>query len=251
MRRASVLLALALAVPAGCLGGGDPEWALQFEASSFVRPLPYPVLLVEIDHPDGRPPSAMAIDALAERLREVTAKREVRFAPPEPFRPHSSSRSVEEISDLQREVRSFETGGDTIVLHVLYADSVCREGEWSALGYAGGGEAVVCIQAIDEGLRVGPIALDDPSRERMERAVLVHEVGHVLGLVNLGAPMVRPHEDTEHPGHSASRDSVMFWQMDAQEALLGFLADEVGPTFAYDADDLADLKALREGRSRT
>lgn len=236
---------LAIVAFAGCLGS-QASLGLPFEASSFVRADPFPVLLVEIDHVEGRPPSAMALDALRSALADVTAKREIRFPPFGTFPAEPGGRPWSEVAELQREVRSFETGGDTIVLQVTYADSTCREGDKGLLGFESGRRVVICVKAIDEGPQAGPLVVPDPSRERVERAVLVHEAGHVLGLVNHGAPMVRPHEDREHLGHSASRESVMFWQMDAQDALLGFLADETGPAFAFDADDLADLKALRE-----
>ena len=43
-----------------------------------------------------------------------------------------------------------------------------------------------------------------------ETSVVVHELGHLFGLVNLTGKGAF-HEDPEHRGHSSSADSVMYW----------------------------------------
>src|SRR5581483_9374283 len=80
--------------------------------------------------------------------------------------------------------------------------------------------------------------LGDPGR--MELAVATHELGHLLGLVDLVLHTGR--EDAEHPGHSPNRDSVMFWavETDLVSTLLG-----ASPSTRFDAADLADLAAIR------
>jgi hypothetical protein len=75
----------------------------------------------------------------------------------------------------------------------------------------------------------------------MARHVLLHELGHALGLVGEGVPMLRDHMDHAHPGHSASPDSVMYYRvpMNTQQVVSGDLSDH------FDSDDLADLAAAR------
>ncbi|HDP23951.1 MAG TPA: hypothetical protein ENN34_00760 [Deltaproteobacteria bacterium] len=46
----------------------------------------------------------------------------------------------------------------------------------------------------------------------VEQATLVHEFGHVMGLVNNGVPMVTEHEDAEYPLHCTNQNCVMYWQ---------------------------------------
>ena len=76
----------------------------------------------------------------------------------------------------------------------------------------------------------------------IEGAVTVHEAGHILGLVDLYRFTGR--QDPEHPGHSANRNSVMYWAIES-----GLVSDILngGPPWDYDADDLADLAAIRAG----
>jgi hypothetical protein len=69
--------------------------------------------------------------------------------------------------------------------------------------------------------------------------VATHELGHLLGLVDLVLDTGR--EDPEHPGHSRSRDSVMFWAVESD--LIGSLLGG-GPPTVFDAADRADLVAI-------
>ena len=55
-----------------------------------------------------------------------------------------------------------------------------------------------------------------PSVEDVENSVLVHEVGHLLGLVNLYQSPV-DHEDPDHPGHSNNDESVMYWAIESAD----------------------------------
>lgn len=45
----------------------------------------------------------------------------------------------------------------------------------------------------------------------VEQATLVHEFGHVMGLVDNGIPMVSDHLDADHPRHCTDEDCVMYW----------------------------------------
>ncbi len=54
----------------------------------------------------------------------------------------------------------------------------------------------------------------------LEQSVVVHELGHALGLVNLGIPVLSGHEDSSHLGHTSDADCVMNWKVDnAPQAL--------------------------------
>lgn len=80
------------------------------------------------------------------------------------------------------------------------------------------------------------------SSTRVETAVSTHELGHLLGLVDLVLDTGR--DDPEHPGHSTNRGSVMFWAVES--TLVGSLL-EGGPPTTFDAADRADIAAIRNG----
>jgi len=73
----------------------------------------------------------------------------------------------------------------------------------------------------------------------IERAVLVHELGHNLGLVNNGVPMQTPHQDTANGAHDANTGCVMHFSVETSlvSQLLGTVPDQ------FDAACIADLQA--------
>ena len=83
-----------------------------------------------------------------------------------------------------------------------------------------------------------------PSNEEVERAVTVHEAGHLLGLVNLVYQSPIAHEDSSHPGHSNNEDSVMYWAIESNDVgnfISGNLPDQ------FDDDDKSDLQGMASG----
>ena len=83
-----------------------------------------------------------------------------------------------------------------------------------------------------------------PSAEQIEEAVVVHEVGHLLGLVNLVYTSAHDHEDADNPGHSNNEDSVMYWAVESSD-VGSFVSNDVPDDF--DADDRDDLTSLASG----
>lgn len=77
---------------------------------------------------------------------------------------------------------------------------------------------------------------------RIEDAVTLHEIGHLLGLVDLFLDTGRA--DPEHPGHSPNRRSVMYYAVES--TLVGDLLAG-GPPTDFDQADLDDLARIRQG----
>jgi hypothetical protein len=60
--------------------------------------------------------------------------------------------------------------------------------------------------------------LREQACEAAEVGILTHEIGHVIGLVDNGLPMVDDHRDpvTEHGAHDKSQDCIMYWAYEGQ-----------------------------------
>ena len=77
--------------------------------------------------------------------------------------------------------------------------------------------------------------------ESFETAVLVHELGHLFGLVDLTGEGAF-HEDAQHPGHSSSDASVMYWAVEDISITNVFRG---GPPREFDDADRKEMARIR------
>ncbi len=129
-----------------------------------------------------------------------------------------------------------ESGRSQVVLRLLFLRGTYG-GDRGVLGVAVAGDvAAVFSDQVDSaaGLLVDPAVVED--------AVSMHEIGHLLALVDLILGTGRG--DPDHPGHSRNRRSVMYWQVES--SLITQLLDGGIPR-DFDADDRAELAQIRAG----
>jgi hypothetical protein len=86
--------------------------------------------------------------------------------------------------------------------------------------------------------------LNRPSAEDVENSVIVHEIGHLLGLVNLVYTSPADHESSDNPGHSNNEDSVMYWAIESV-TVANFISGDLPNEF--DQDDKDDLAGMAAG----
>jgi hypothetical protein len=125
-------------------------------------------------------------------------------------------------------------GGGSAVIHLLFVH-----------GSFGGDDSVLGVALRGDTAAIFPDQVDSASTPLVgsggiEVAVVTHEVGHILGLVDLLLHTGR--QDPDHPGHSTNSKSVMFWAVESN-----LVADllQGGPPKDFDRADLADLQTIR------
>jgi len=81
----------------------------------------------------------------------------------------------------------------------------------------------------------------------VEQATLVHEFGHVMGLVNNGVPMTSDHLDPEHPRHCTNERCVMFWQNEGASDMMLFVQQMIdeGSVIMFGNECLEDTRSYR------
>lgn len=222
--------------------------------SLFLWRHPFPDLVIEIDHVEGFEPPDAAVDHLKRTLESVADKASVRIAPYEVL-PRSTIEAgipphewtPEALVELGKRTLTYAdeggyTRGKTAVIHVLFLDghlpgAAGIEIDGTAYVFEPSGYATVWQEA-------------GPTGQMFLTSTLLHEVGHAIGLVNHGIPMVADHESEEHPLHSRNPRSVMWHAIDDLDAIRAMIGQGDPPPAEFDADDLADLAAFREeGRS--
>jgi hypothetical protein len=125
-------------------------------------------------------------------------------------------------------------GNGRAVIHLLFVHGSFG-GDDSVLGVAVRGDAAAIFTDQIDGASTPLVGAGG-----IEVAVVTHEVGHLLGLVDLFLHTGR--QDPDHPGHSTNSKSVMFWAVESN-----LVADllQGGPPKDFDTADLADLETIR------
>lgn len=202
-------------------------------AGWYLQPSGADQILVQVLAQDGAGPRTQA----PERVRQVLAQLSGKPVAVSVGAVGGGARSwtaeeLRAIADGSSPPQTAEQG----VLTVLFLHGGFAEND-RAVGVAVRGDvAAVFAERVDEasGMLGNPGAVED--------AVTMHEVGHLLGLVDLVLDTGR--QDPEHPGHSPNRGSVMYYAVES--TVLGSVL-RGGPPRDFDQADLDDLARIRNG----
>lgn len=241
--RVAVAVAAAAVLVAGCFGTPGAPDSVGSRAGDIVSSTTYVKLHVEVDWMEeggvSYAPSVAVLDFLQTRLAERVSKPGgVTVSLSNAIPATGASYSTDDLRELERTHRDVQPSGDTMSIWMVWATVSADStggGVVAGIAYAGSSCAVFAKTLEDNSGILTP-------RDSMDRAVALHELGHLMGLVDLGAPMQTPHEDAAHPGHSSNQDSVMYWQVEGQ-GLFDLIRGGGAPD-GFDANDIADLRGI-------
>ncbi|MEQ6120929.1 peptidase [Reichenbachiella sp. MALMAid0571] len=83
--------------------------------------------------------------------------------------------------------------------------------------------------------------IGQPSENLVLQTVLRHEMGHLLGLVNVGTPMQTDHQDTDNGHHCDVEDCLMYYAVETSDFLSNIINNNSPPEL--DVQCRADLTA--------
>ncbi len=246
-KEAWVVLILLCSSMTGCFGDADdilPEdygipGGLTLACLSSAK---FTSMVVEVDHSSSNTPTPSALQLMESRLEDVCDKPGgVSVQTQETTFDETETWSDQEVRDIGHATRSASPQDESVLRwHVMYPAGNYQDD--SVLGVVVDASTIAIFQDTIEGAEG---FLGRPSAEDIEEAVLVHEIGHLLGLVNIVYTSTHAHEDASHPHHSNNDQSVMYWAVEST-SLTNFITGTVPNDF--DADDRDDLARLADGR---
>ena len=139
------------------------------------------------------------------------------------------------VAVLEKQYRTAYTAGNTISLYVLVTDGY--DTSLSVLGFAYRNTSI-CIFGKDIFANSG--AVGQVSRVSLESTVLEHELGHLMGLVNLGTPMLTPHQDVANGNHCTNSKCLMYWAVETH----GAFRTIINKIPVLDTNCLEDIRAF-------
>ncbi len=220
-------------------GGGTAQQAIK----SILTDNTYSSIEIELLYPEGFKPQQESLDNLRNFILEVANKPDGVTFKPRVIPAFSEEKlSVSQIREFEDNNRTSFSKGSTFSIFMLCTNtgSTSDQGNSRVLGVAYGSSSICLFQeTIQDNSGGGPLS-NQPSREVLETTVYNHELGHLMGLVNNGTPMVENHQDTENGRHCDVDDCLMFFQVETTADLLGLMNSGIPE---LDDQCRADLRA--------
>ena len=153
--------------------------------------------------------------------------------------PGNSPYAIDEIVAVEKANRTKFNDTNVLTLYLLFADGnyATDTNNSFTLGIAYRNTSFVVFEKSIQGLSN---SIAEPNRVDLETTVVLHELCHLLGLVDLGSPMQTLHIDEAHGNHCNNQRCLMYWQTENNSVLQMMTTGNVPE---LDANCMADLKA--------
>lgn len=197
----------------------------------------YTALTVEIDYVSGFEPTQTAVDNLQSFLENRLNKPNgiSIILNDEISSPGLDTLTIEEVYEIEQEYRDIFTSGNNLAAYVLFTDGSFESANVLGAAYFNTSMAIFS-ETIDENSG----GFGQPSASTVESSVLLHEAGHIMGLVDNGTPAVQDHVDEENGAHCTDDTCLMYWAIETTD-LIGNLSG--GSVPELDNQCLQDLQA--------
>lgn len=219
----SLLCVVPALVAAGCGDdGASDRWR------DYIRGDRYTRLVIEVDFVTGTAP--LGNDRLTPTLSGLLDKPDgIEIVVDDALEVESDGVwSLDELADLMDRYDDVPLDDKAIKMNTVIVDGryAGEEGEGSVLGLAWGGHRIVLFADSIADACSGPAGLAGPLPPDLvcvavRNSVWMHEIGHLLGLVDNGLPMVTPHRDPDpsHGVHDVNEECLMHWSTNRRDVV--------------------------------
>lgn len=188
--------------------------ALGVSAADLLSDDTYTSMTVELVYTAAFAPRQSTIDDFRTLLTErVNKPGGINFIETVIEPPAGAPFSTAEIREIENEVRTQYTSGDTIAVYVFFAsgNNVNDTNTTVTLGTAYQNTSIVVYEKT-----LREITVNEPELlPILEATTLLHEFGHIFGLVNIQNDDIHPgniHEDPDRAKHCIVGDCLMFFE---------------------------------------
>lgn len=194
-----------------------------FSANDILSGNNYNVISIDLMYVDGFKPEQSTLNNLTQFLLEHTFKTNINIIPRLIPNTGIENYSLNDVRNLEDQHRNEFTEGNTIAISALFLNgaSASNQGNSTVLGTAYRNTSFVVFEETIQSLSDSPL---EPSRVTVESTVLLHELCHLLGLVNVGSDMVEDHQDVDHGAHCNVNSCLMYFAIENGNSISGMLS---------------------------
>jgi hypothetical protein len=196
----------------------------------------YTSLKIEVQYMAGFVPDAAALNHLQSVLAGIVKKPAgITIVTKEIPASTNITLSADDVFTIERNNRTVFTSGSQLGVYVLYTNGNYTDANTLGIAYKNTSVALFGKKIHDNSGGLG-----QASRTKLVATVAEHELGHLLGLVDLGSAMQSAHKDAAHGNHCNNTNCLMYYASETTD-VLGFLL--TGNIPSLDAACRADLQA--------
>ena len=196
----------------------------------------YSSLKIEVQYMTGYPPDAAALSHLQNTLSALVNKSSgITIVTKEIPASSKTVLTLNDIVDIEKNNRTAFTSGTELAVCILYTNGNYTDPNVLGIAYKNTSIVIFGKTIYDNSGGIG-----QASRTKLEATVQEHELGHLMGLVDLGSAMQADHKDAAHGNHCNNSNCLMYYASETSD-ILGFLITGNIPPF--DANCRADLYA--------
>jgi hypothetical protein len=196
----------------------------------------YTSLKIEVQYMTGYQPDAGALSHLQSTLAGLLNKPSgITIITKEIAASSNTVLTINDVINIEKNNRTAFTSGTELALYILYTNGTYNEDNVLGVAYKNT-SAVLFGKKINDNSG----GLGQASRTKLVATVSEHELGHLLGLVDLGSAMQTNHKDAAHGNHCNNSSCLMYYASETSD-ILGFLI--TGSIPSLDANCKADLQA--------
>ena len=205
-------------------------------ANELLAASKYSSVKIEVQYMTGFTPDAAALNHLQAVLTGLVNKPGgITIVTKDIPAAANGTLTLDNIISIERNNRTAFTNNSELALYILYTNGNYTDNNVLGIAYKNTSVVLFGKKINDNSGGIG-----QASRTKLVATVAEHEMGHLLGLVDLGSPMQNNHKDAAHGNHCNNNNCLMYYASETSD-ILGFLITGNIPSF--DANCRADLTA--------